>query len=181
VPETALDLSQNDFSFDFQNERVQPFVGPSTANLVHPRSMIASGTTGTGTGGSARGSTRQSNPLSRLMSGSQFQGQNQGLRGFSTTGNTGVPRRGIRGAVQYTFSAANRQTVSANVPTSFIGRIQQTPQFQGLSSISITMENRVATLSGTVADSEQRSLLERQLMLEPGVSSVVNQLQIQQE
>ncbi len=174
----GLDLSQNPLTFDFENKRIQPFVGPSSENVTHPRSLMAStATNGSGSTTRSTGTTRQTNPLASLLRGNQFGGQNFGLGAIGNSASSGLPRRGVRTAMQYTFSP-NLAAVSVAAPANFESRIQRTPQFQGVGPFHVTMNNRTATLSGTVANSEQKSLLERQLLLEPGVSDVVNNLQI---
>lgn len=53
-------------------------------------------------------------------------------------------------------------------------RIVQIPQRHGLGSVNVSMQGRVATITGTVTTEKQRRMSELLMRLEPGVSSVQN-------
>ncbi len=176
LPTGPLDLGSQltigpEFSREtvFESVRIQPFVGPSVANTIHPRSQIDPA-------GSSLGSS----------SGSGFSfatgGQNRAQTGFGNTGigssstqGFSVSRRGIRSAVRYTPIALPAGNL---VATNFTGRLSRLPAIQNVGAIEMKVENRIATLSGVVADAAQKSLIARQAELEPGVSQVVNNLEV---
>ena len=162
---TANELNIGNFSDEsmFENDRIQPFVGPSSENVVHPRSQTASGSTG--------GSTRSSAGAGRAT------GRSTGAASGNAT-SFSVPRRSIRTGVRYAFREGHFD--SRGVAANFADRIQRTPVLNDLPGVEVSVESRVATLTGTVANAQQRELIERQLRLEPGISSVINLLQISQ-
>ncbi len=164
-----IDLLANQLQLgQFTNDRIQPFVGASSLNIAHPRSFMASDG---GTGGAGGFSGLTFSPAGR--GGGQF-GANSGL-GFGSSSS--INRRGIRGAITYDFTSYSSKIESAVAPY-FTDRMTRLPRFADVEGLDIAMENRVATLRGTVADADQKRLLERQLLMEPGVSRVINQLQI---
>ncbi len=152
----------------FESERIQPFVGPSSENIIHPRSQLEAGSTLGSSGGGGGGFTFSTG------------GQNRaGTTGFGATGTTGtgftVSRRGVRGALRYTpTSLPSGEIVRSN----FSSRLIRLSALQNVGSINMSVDNRVATLRGVVASDEQKSLLARQAELEPGVDRVVNELEV---
>lgn len=210
---SPIDIMNNQLNLgNFTAERIQPFVGLSSTNVAHPRSMMGAGSTagssgigGTGGAGGAGGSNRlggggaggatSSSALGggnalQSMFGSPFGGQFGsplggqfgnpfgGNTGFNMGGTNPMSRRGVRAALNYTFTDSGG-ALTKNLSTDFAGRIARTPQFAKVAGINVTVDNRVATLTGTVATDEQRELVERQLLLEPGVSEVVNRLKVE--
>lgn len=150
---------------EIENQRLQPFVGPSRAafseqGVSHPRSQIdqaAGGGGGAGFGG-GRG---QGAPAT-----------SDALEGFE------VPRAGIRSRlvprieVRFPVSAAT-------VGNRFQQRLTRIPAINSAAAgVNVSVQNRVATLSGTVATSEIRDRIERMARLEPGISRIVNQITV---
>ena len=181
LPTAPLDLSDQLTSGPgftratmFETVRVQPFVGPSTANIIHPRSQIdpAGSTLGSSGGSGGSGFTFSTGGQNRAQQGSG----NTGFGGIgSSTQGFSVSRRGVRSAVRYTPIALPAGNL---VSTNFTRRLNRLPAFQNVGAIEMKVDNRVATLSGVVADAEQKSLIAGQAELEPGVSRVVNNLEI---
>ncbi|MGE0758922.1 MAG: BON domain-containing protein [Pirellulaceae bacterium] len=151
------------------------FLTPSNAANVRVGSSSRSGTVGAAgraTASSrttaARGATGARSGLSGL--GSQFGGTGLGSRaGGGTTSPLRVPIR--LNAVQATALIPTTATT-----TRFNQRIQTLPGIGGTTTVSLSTEGRTAVLRGRVATPQQRDLLGRLAMLEPGVASVRNEL-----
>lgn len=164
-----------DFSREsvYENNRIQPFVGPSQANVVHPRSQInpAGSTLGSsgGTGFTFSNSGRTAGQTGRSNTGFNS-------TGTATNGNS-VPRRGVRTALNHTPVYV---APSDLVALQFTGRLSRLPALSTAGPVVIAVENRVATLNGVVETTEQGELIARQAELEPGIDRVVNNLQVKQ-
>jgi hypothetical protein len=76
----------------------------------------------------------------------------------------------LRTLVNGTDGRISRNGTSTDV---LIQRIQNRLR---VSQIDLTVENRVATVSGTVATKRQRSLVESMLHFEPGIDTVKNEI-----
>lgn len=158
----------------FENDRIQPFVGPSAANIVHPRSQIdPAGSTLGSSGGGGGGFTFSTQGQNQSRGGAQ----SSGFGGTGSSQGFTVARRGVRSDVAYRpmFLPAG-EVVQAN----FNSRLSRLPALQNIGSVTMQVDNRVATLRGTVASEDQRSLIVRQAALEPGVDRVINELQVNQ-
>jgi hypothetical protein len=164
-----------DFSREsvYENNRIQPFVGPSQANVVHPRSQIdpAGSTLGSagGTGFTFTNSGRNTGQTGRSNTGFNSTGANMN--------GTEVPRRGVRSALNHTPVFVAPSNV---VASQFSGRLSRLPALASAGPVEIAIENRIATLNGIVETAEQGELIARQAELEPGIDRVVNNLQVKQ-
>lgn len=170
-----INLGQ-DFSQEsmFENDRIQPFVGPSAQNVVHPRSQIdPAGSTLGSAGGAGLTSSRSGLGQNRSQSGPLG---STGLAGTNQQGFT-VPRRGVRGAVLYTPVG---RSAGSGMVSGFAARLSRLPSFASISSIEVRVEDRIAILTGVVDTAEQKDLIGRQAALEPGVSGVINDLRVGQ-
>jgi osmotically-inducible protein OsmY len=68
--------------------------------------------------------------------------------------------------------------IQAAVMTRFQERVTNLPGFDSASGVRMAVEGRTAVLRGTVATDRQREMLTRLAMLEPGVSTVRNELTV---
>ncbi len=150
---------------EIENQRLKPFVGPSRAafseqGLSHPRSQIdpmAGGQPGArATGGRVGGAGAAAQPLD----------------GFE------VVRAGIRTRLVPRFEV--RQPVSsAGVSSRFRQRLARIPSVNSSADgIRVSVQNRVATLSGSVATIAERERIERMARLEAGISGIDNQITV---
>jgi hypothetical protein len=156
----------------------------------------ATGTTGsafaTGTGGSIFGEgaggvagTNSLNTLGTLgalgfgrTGGGAGGFGGRGQQGLNQLGNTGTStpiRVPIRLSAELSSFRAASQTTRA---TAFEKRLTKLPGFAKTSSVSVVLEGRTAILQGAVATERQRGLIQRLVMLEPGVSGVRNDLTV---
>jgi len=69
--------------------------------------------------------------------------------------------------------------VSAQVASGVQTRLNQLLEIRSAGSVSVKIENRIATLSGTVRSEYERGLLEKLTKIEPGISRVENQIAIE--
>jgi hypothetical protein len=58
------------------------------------------------------------------------------------------------------------------------GRLANNPRVKAMGSVAVAVEGQTAVLKGSVASVHDRQLLEKLLLLEPGVSEVRNELQV---
>ncbi len=72
----------------------------------------------------------------------------------------------------FAYAGAPPARVSSQLQT----RLARLPQFARNSQVVVEMEQRTAVLKGNVATEDQRRLVERLALLEPGVSKVRNEL-----
>ena len=155
---------------EFEDERQQPFVGPSTERfeeqgLGHPRSRL-------GPGGSSQGGG-----FSFDFGGFQG-GRGGGAAGQGTGNGFQVVRGNLRTRVVPRIEVTTRP--SANQVTA---RCQQVlnrvlVNYRLPSSVQVEMAEGVAYLKGSVSSAEVKDRLERMLRLEPGVSRIENQIEV---
>jgi hypothetical protein len=84
-------------------------------------------------------------------------------------------RQNLRASVELGFNAPPAQppvVVGARVQQ----RIASIPRIQEMGSVNIEMEGQTAVLRGQVATAQDRELVARMLLLEPGISDVRNEL-----
>ncbi len=155
---------------EFENLRLQPFVGRSTARyfeqeLVHPRSLIDPTGGGTGGVGGRTGSSR-------------FTGRQTGPGTGTQQNGFEIARFGLRTRVIPQIVVQNRPTTQ-QVSARFQQRLARIPSVAAVSGgINVTMNGRTAILTGTVADAEARERIERLTRLEPGVSRIDNRITV---
>lgn len=150
---------------EIENERLQPFVGPTGETIQHPLSQTEGGA---GTGGN------------------QFNFGNIG-RGGTAGGGVGgsgpgftVPRRSMRARLRNQISVPNVQFRDQNTSSRFQQRLVRIPALQNVNvtGVNISVEDRKATLTGTVSTPQQKQLVERMARLEPGIYSIDNQIRV---
>jgi osmotically-inducible protein OsmY len=97
------------------------------------------------------------------------------MGGFNSTQNQNSQTK-IRTTMRLGFRYArpNVQAVSQRVQ----GRWVRLPVSDSIKGVSMNFENGVATLTGKVATAEEKRMAEKLILLEPGVSSVQNQLEV---
>lgn len=148
---------------EIENQRLQPFVGPSRANMVergfsHPRSQIAPSTGGAGGGGRGGGG------------GAQTQD------GFE------VVRAGIRARLVPNYELRLPGAGELPVSTRFQQRLSRLPVLQGAhQGIQVSHSGRTIILNGSVSTLQQKARIERMAALEPGVSAVENNIIVEGE
>jgi hypothetical protein len=166
-----------DFTRDsmYENNRVQPFVGPSTENVLHPRSQIDPAGSTLGSSSSRGGITFGTSAQNRARGG-------LGTTGFGSTGTGSqqgfsVDRRGVRSSLAYTSAGTVADEVTS---AQFASRMNRLPLFANVNGVEVHVQNRIATLRGVVPSEQQKEMLGRQAELEPGIDYVVNDLVVQQ-
>ncbi len=161
------------------NDQAAPFVGstfigtpPEGKEFRHvgaTRESLGFGSTGGSTGGGGRGAGGFGNAGG--FRGAGGGGLDNGFRVFRT--------QSIRSRVVPAF----RSQVPApqTVASRFSRRISTLPTTrQFTNSINVAMRGREAVITGTAENQQQLDRIQRQLRLEPGVSSIVNQAMIRQ-
>jgi osmotically-inducible protein OsmY len=100
---------------------------------------------------------------------------NQGNQGNpGTTGRSNIKRARPQQKIAFSYPKANLATIQVEMSN----RFQRMTSVSG-ASVSISDEG-VVTLTGMVASDDSRKLAEALARLEPGVRSVVNELQVEQ-
>jgi hypothetical protein len=128
-------------------------------------------------------------------------GMNGGMMGMGGMGGMGMGRMGgfgnmfgnqfgmnqstnqgggskLRIPTKIGFSAPATPAMATVRSQRFASRIPKIPSFKGVSGLSVEMAGETAVIRGTVQSAEQRELVERLAMLEPGISAVQNELQV---
>lgn len=175
-----------------------PLPAPSFSNDSSSGTSGSTGTSGLGGTGdaSAASSLMQQNQLNPFGGGTTGTGQ-LGSGGLNSGRNSSFGRFGAFGnlfnnqAFQNGFGQNDtprlptKLTVKFNhptIPTDLVSsdithRIRKIGRFPG---VIVSVEDRVATVSGIVESEDDLRLVERFVSLEVGVSSVVNQLELQE-
>lgn len=157
----AIQRNSAEFVGASQGNFLSPTGGQGgTANLSGLSGLSRFGTTGLGRGGTFGGNTR-----------------NRGLLNQNTQmGRGGVQMRAI---VRLGFSVPRP---SSNVVSAqFQSRLARLPALKSAKQVTVKMAGETAVLEGVVATAQQRDLIERLALLEPGIASVQNDLKIQGE
>lgn len=112
------------------------------------------------------------NFLQSLFGGGGFSGAGMGTQGQSA-------RRTLRAPLRVAFDVT--RPTSTTVSTQFQNRLTTLPAFREIApGVQISVENRVATLEGSVKTQRDKELVERLAKLEPGISDVKNNLTVQE-
>ena len=155
------------------------FVGANAGNF-----LSRSTTTG-GTGGATSGIAGLTGALSTSAFGRGGGGFGGGFGGggfgnqFGQGGLNNATAGGtsqLRIPVRIAFEA--RPVSSTLISTKFARRLTNIPALNLTAPVAVTMDGRTAVLQGVVANERQRGLIARLANLEPGVSSVRNELKI---
>ncbi len=84
-------------------------------------------------------------------------------------------RENLRTSVELGFQAPAAPTPTV-VSSRVQNRIARIPRIQEMGSVNVQMEGQTAVLQGQVASAQDRDLVARMLLLEPGISDVRNEL-----
>ena len=138
-------------------------------NQLNPFGGGATGTGQSGLGGfgganSARSSFGRFGAFGNLFNNQAFQ------NGF---GQNDTPRLPTKLTVKFDHPTIPTDLVSADITR----RVRKIGRFP---NVIVSVEDRVATVSGTVASEDDLRLLDRFVSLEVGVSKVVNQVELQE-
>jgi len=140
------------------NRQPGEFVGADTRDTTNFLSALTSGQLGNLRGGSPLGATQPGRS-----------GQGVGGRAGGTGGRSRITyRAALRVEFEYPKPAA------AEVSQRIQQRLAKTSQIRSLVPLSVTIQDRIATLRGAVATDHDRELAGRLAALEPGVSAVEN-------
>jgi|694.fasta_scaffold01056_4 osmotically-inducible protein OsmY len=171
-------------SSDFQPIERGGFVGRSQQGTGFV-GRSSSGTSGSGMSGSRGMSSMGMGGMGMGMGGMGMSGMggmgmggmggSNRMGGFNSTQNQNSQTK-IRTTMRLGFRYArpNVQAVSQRVQ----GRWVRLPVSDSIKGVSMNFENGVATLTGKVATAEEKRMAEKLILLEPGVSSVQNQLEV---
>lgn len=156
-----------------ENRQAGQLVGGEMAGVGALRDQTGqTGQTGQMTQGFGRGTTgfntgglNQFSNLSRMSN--MFGGR---------TGQRGPTRMNMRTSVQLGFPAPTVQASPAVVSNRVQTQIARIPRIQEMGSVTVEMQGRTAVLRGQVATEQDRALVAKMLLLEPGISDVQNEL-----
>jgi hypothetical protein len=188
-----LELGGTDF--EFENIRQARFAGVSREAVVHPYTRVGQNTpiltqgnadTGANTNTPARtqttgGAAGNFNAFNQFNSPfGQIFGFGGGFGGFGAQQATPV-----RSTLSFSSTASSHLTNPAvsgsQIPVvtnqALTSRIQSIPGLQSVRA-SVVLEDRIAVVSGMAQSEEEKSRITRLLRLEPGVSKVVNRMQV---
>lgn len=163
------------------------FVGADATDVVNPLSSgqgssgsrLSSGLTGRTTSGLLGRTTSGSSLLGRSTRGYS---QSRTSSSYSSYGSRGRTQRDvIRASVRVGFStpAGGNRVNSEAIANELAARLSRIPGLQNApqaANIEVNLEGRTAVLKGTVPTADARLVLERLLLLEPGVDKVQNEL-----
>jgi hypothetical protein len=140
--------------------------GTSGSGMSGSRGMSSMGMGGMGMSGMGMGGMG--------MGGMGMGGSNR-MGGFNSTQNQNSKTQ-IRTTMRlgFRYPRPNVQAVSQRVQ----GRWVRLPVSNSIKGVSMNFDNGVATLTGKVATAEEKRMAEKLILLEPGVSSVQNQLEV---
>ena len=172
-------------SGDFQPIERGGFVGRSQQGTGFV-GRSSTGTTGSGMSGSRGMSGMGMSGMGGMgMSGMGMSGMggmgmggmggSSRMGGFNSTQNQNSQTR-IRTTMRLGFRYArpNVEVVAQRVQ----GRMVRLPVSDSIKGVAMSFDNGVATLKGKVATAEEKRMAEKLILLEPGVSSVQNQLEV---
>lgn len=145
--------------FRAENRQGQ-FVGSDLADVG-----AALGTFSNALGGGAAGF------FSQNRGNQDGRGGNQG-RNAGTGQNRNQPSLRITRRIAFSF----RSAITGDFSATLARRLERSPRIQTRSPVSVSIEGRTVVLRGSVATEHDRALAAQVVLLEPGVSSVDNQL-----
>lgn len=140
-----------------------------------------------------RSSSGTSTGMSGMGRSGMGMGMGMGMGGLGGMGFGGMNSRGMNSQFgQQSNSQNQKNTIRATVKVRFpyerpaatqvsrtvMSRWNRIPLPEKFKGVSLNFENGVATLSGKVATLEEKRMAEKLILLEPGVSSVQNQLEV---
>lgn len=176
APIDFSEAAELDLGGDGIDRRNQGFIGATGERIIATNGFVGAPSETLG-------------PVLDTASGATFGGgvndQTQGsvlnpnTSGYQPAQNNGVliERRGIRARLRPRF--ASPMISSARIADQFSSNIARQPSAVGLAGrFSISVENKTATIRGTVSTVQQAYQIEQQLRLQPGVYKIINQLQV---
>lgn len=95
---------------------------------------------------------------------------------FGQQNNSQNQKNTIRATVKVRFPYA--RPPASQIAQTAMARWNRIPLPEKFNGVSLNFENGVATLTGKVATPEEKRMAEKLILLEPGVSSVQNQLEV---
>ncbi len=163
------DFTINSITPEIVNERNVPFVGPASEGIQHPLSQNAAGAGGAGGGGGGLGG---------LNIGNRGGGAGFGSAGPGFT----VVRRSLRSRLTNAVVVpTNQVTRDSNTTSRFNQRMVRIPSISRVTGVQVSVQNRRATLVGSVATQQERQMVERMARLEPGIYSIDNQITVRNQ
>jgi hypothetical protein len=112
--------------------------------------------------------------------GNRMMGQNGfgmgGYGGYGAYGNQSNQQRQLVTSYRPQIEVAARST--AGLSTSLTRQLRETPGVRSLSPLRVTQRGRTLILEGAVATEHDKAVIERMLLLEPGVDQVQNDLTV---
>ena len=170
--ELATDIPPVDIP-EFEDNRNQGFVG-ATATNISDFGFV--GRSSEFVGGASLGSFGGDvNTINGTGGGGNARGGNNGFAGGGAANGFEILRpKYIRTRLRLNFDAP--RIPNELISSQFSSRLSQLPAVDGRSKINVSINNRIATLTGRTNTQQEAVRIERQLRLEPGVSRVINQL-----
>ncbi len=114
------------------------------------------------------------NQVRNLVKNQSNYNTNNGNRNSNNQGTKKQPRVHLSLAQEFAAEAAAHRVANEVVAT----RLSSLPGLKFTAPLEVVVENRVATLRGSVATDHDRELAAQLVLLEPGVSEVVNELAV---
>lgn len=147
------------------------FVGRSSTGTTGMSGMSGMGRSGMGGMGMGMG-------MSMGMGGMGMGGMNsRGMNSqFGQQNNSRNSKATIRATVKVRFP--HTKVPPARVAQTVSARWNRIPLPEKFNGVDLNFENGVATLTGNVATAEDKRMAEKLILLEPGVSSVQNRLEV---
>jgi hypothetical protein len=133
---------------------------------------------GVGQRGGASGQFGGRQSGARQFGGAAYGQQNNRQNQFA--GNSGTRSRSqMPIATTYRIGFAVPTVASSDVSTKLSGQLSRSSAISSAGGVSVDLDGKTAVLRGTVATDHDRQLAALVAMLEPGVSQVRNELQVQ--
>lgn len=126
-----------------------------------------------GMGRSGMGGMGMGMGMSMGMGGMNSRGMNSQ---FGQQNNSRNSKATIRATVKVRFP--HTKVPPARVAQTVSARWNRIPLPEKFNGVDLNFENGVATLTGNVATAEDKRMAEKLILLEPGVSSVQNRLEV---
>lgn len=150
------------------------FVGRSSTTGTGGTGMSGMGRSGLGMGmGMGMGMNMGMGGMGMGMGGMGGRGMNSQ---FGQQNNSQNQKNTIRATVKVRFPYA--RPPASQIAQTAMARWNRIPLPEKFNGVSLNFENGVATLTGKVATPEEKRMAEKLILLEPGVSSVQNQLEV---
>ena len=155
------------------NQQNGGLVGAPSTNTNQLIGANPAATQGTGTNRQNSGNMNQMGMNNRMMGGqNQFGMGNYG----GAFGNQNNQKRQLITAVRTDFEVPVRAAVTLS--SSLNRQLQETRGIHRLSPIQTTLQGRTLVLKGAVATEHEKALVEKMMLLEPGIDKVQNDLTV---